>query len=272
MNWKDIIDLHSHIGFYRGTEYTPDDWLRRMDRNGIGRAMVLHFMSGLVERQDFVQANDYVRKAVHSHLDRFIGMCVVSPLHGRFATEEFDRCVENGFSGLKLDPAKHGPFSLRTEVVRELMHKAESHNIIVFIHSDFNSPVCTPYEVVALAASFPNVKMILGHFGLDQERCMLVPSIVRETGNLYLDTSQTPDNPKAIYISPVEEVGIRRLVFGSDAPLISPEVNLKKLEVAMDLYHLRIEDARAILRDNACSLLARVPNVQWDVPNKERFA
>ncbi len=60
MNWQGIFDIHSHIGFYGGKEYSGADALRRMDRNGIDRAVIASFVTGLLDREDFRRANNYI--------------------------------------------------------------------------------------------------------------------------------------------------------------------------------------------------------------------
>jgi predicted TIM-barrel fold metal-dependent hydrolase len=45
-----------------------------------------------------------------------------------------------------------------------------------------------------------------------------------------------------------------RMLFGSDAPTLSPEVEIKKLEVAEELYGLTKEEKRKILGENAARL------------------
>ncbi len=132
----------------------------------------------------------------------------------------------------------------------------------MFIHSDFHSKVCSPYEIVGLARAFPKAKILLGHFGLDQDLCDRAPSIVQDSPNVHLDTSQTADQPEAIFVSSTAKLGPDRILFGSDAPVLSPEVNLKKLEVAVDYFHLTRNVAEAILRGNAVRLLSGVPNVR----------
>jgi hypothetical protein len=259
--WTDIIDIHSHIGWIRGREHPVGEALARMDRNGIQRAMVLHFMTGLLDRADFRQANDYVLAALRSHPDRFIGMGVVSPMHGPAAREELRRCLDGGMSGLKLHADKHGGYSLLSPAVAELLAILEPTGAVLAAHSDFASRHCSPYQVAELGRRFPGVRIILLHLGLDQELVGEAPGVVRDLPNVYLDTSQTPDNPEAVFVGPSRTVG-DRVLFGSDGPMISPEVNLAKLRVAMERFGLEDSAARAIVRENAARLLAGAPNVR----------
>ncbi len=272
MPQTEIFDVHSHMGFFGRKEYGSDQVLRRMDQSGIQRAFVCTFITGMIDRQDFRRANDFIIAGVRAHPDRLVGQCTLSPVHGKFAVEEFRRCLDQGLSGVKMHPDKHGRFSLTSghganaapieEALTELMHEVEAAGSFVYVHSDFNSKVCSPREVVAMAQSFPKAKILLGHFGMDQDLAGLVPSIVKNTPNVYLDSSQTPDNPEAIFVSSTKELGPGRVLFGSDGPVFSPEVNIKKLEVAVDLYQLPATVARAILWDNALQFLSGVPNVK----------
>lgn len=261
MTWTEIFDIHSHIGFYGGKEYSGQDALRRMDRNGIRRAVICTFVTGLIDREDLRRANDYIIAAVRAHPDRFVGMCALTPAHGKFAVDEFHRGLDQGLSGVKMHPDKHGMYSLAGAGMAQLMREVEAVGGFVFVHSDFNSKVCSPYEIVSMAQSFPRAKILLGHFGLDQDLVGQIPRIVKNAPNVFLDTSQTVDHPEAVFVSSTAQLGTSRVLFGSDAPVIDPEVNLKKLEVAVDHFHLAPEVARAILWDNAIQLLSGVPHV-----------
>ncbi len=258
----DVFDIHSHIGYYAGKEYTAEQALRRMDKNGIRRAVVCTFVTGLIDREDFRRANDYIIRAVHMHPDRLVGSCALTPVHGAFTLEEFRRCLDEGLSGVKLHPEKHGLYSLAGAPMGQLMTAVEAANSFVFIHSDFNSKVCSPHEVVAMAQRFPAAKVLLGHFGLDQDLVGQVPRIVKPAGNVYLESSQTVDHPEAVYVNSTKQLGADRVLFGSDAPVISPEVNLRKLEVAEELFGLDPQVGQAIRWDNAIRFLAGAPNVR----------
>jgi predicted TIM-barrel fold metal-dependent hydrolase len=261
MAWDRVFDIHSHIGFYGGKEYPYTAALTRMDRNGIRRAVIAPFVTGLIDREDFRRANDYIVVAVRACPDRFVGMCALTPAHGAFAVEEFHRCLDQGLSGVKLHPDKHGLYSLASQWMATLMGEVEATGAFVFTHADFNSKVCNPHEIVLLGQAFPKAKIVMGHFGLDQDLVGRVPAIVERAPNVYLDTSQTVDHPEAVYVAPTKKLGIHRVLFGSDAPVISPEVNIKKLEVAVELFRLAPEAARAIVWENAVTMLKGVPHV-----------
>jgi hypothetical protein len=262
MGFSEVFDIHSHIGFYRGKEYSAAQALQRMDKNGIRRAVICTFITGLIEREDFRKANDYVIRTVKTFPDRFVGICALTPAHGQFALDEFQRCLDQGLSGIKLHPGKHGMYSLAGTPTAQLMRALESANGFVYIHSDFSSKVCSPYDIVALARQFPKTKVLLGHFGLDQELVGQAPQIVKPVPNVFLESSQTVDDPESVYVHSTKLLGPDRVLFGSDAPGISPEVNLRKLEVAEELFGLDPSVGQAIRWDNAVQFLKGAPNVR----------
>ena len=69
------------------------------------------------------------------------------------------------------------------------------------------------------------------------------------------------DHPEAVFVASTARLGAGRVLFGSDSPVISPEVNLKKLDVAVELFGLALETVQAIVWDNAVAMLKGVPNV-----------
>jgi predicted TIM-barrel fold metal-dependent hydrolase len=156
-----------------------------------------------------------------------------------------------GFRAVKLHPIFHGHYQVNSGVVDEVAMLAGTLGLPVVIHSDFLSPVCSPYQIVALAKRFPETTFVLLHLGLQPELCRLVPDVVRDANNVMLDTSQTPDFPRDVYVEPVRRLGATRLVFGSDGPECDAGVNLRKLEVAIELYGLDPTEAQCILSQNA---------------------
>jgi predicted TIM-barrel fold metal-dependent hydrolase len=87
--------------------------------------------------------------------------------------------------------------------------------------------------------------------GIVPEMLAHVPDIVKSTPNVIIETSHTPDLPHAVFVNSVRQLGPDRVLFGSDGPIVSVEVNLVKLEVAERLYGLTGEEKRAILGENA---------------------
>jgi len=254
-----VVDVHNHVGKKEGVwgvlSQGASELLARMEKNGIDKAVIFPFVSGLLTHEDFKEANDKIIECVEKYPNRLIGFCTVTPLHGDFALKEIERCASAGLKGIKLYPPGHGFYPLDSSLMDPLMEEAQRLKLVLLTHTDFNTKICTPFHAARLAQRFPSVPIIIAHFGEDPDVCHWVPDIVKHTENVFLDTSCTPDIPESIYVLPVRKIGAERLLFGSDSPTVSPEVNLKKLEVAEELYGLRKEEKRKILGENAQRIL-----------------
>jgi predicted TIM-barrel fold metal-dependent hydrolase len=222
-----------------------------MDRCGIQKAVAIHFVSLLRTPDDFVRANRYVAEQVDRYPDRLVGAVVVNPLFRELASHEIERFHELGFRAVKLHPIFHGHYHVNGGAVDEVAALAGRLGLPLVIHSDYASPVCSPYEVVGLAHRFPGTTFVLLHLGLQPEMCKLTPTIARDTPNVILDTSQTPDFPRDVFAHPVQVVGAERVVFGSDGPECDVSLNLRKLEIAIERYGLGMPEATQVLSGNA---------------------
>ncbi|MCL4466282.1 MAG: amidohydrolase family protein [Chloroflexi bacterium] len=253
------VDAHCHIGEFRGERFgmrrfTADDLVERMDNCGVDRALVCHLASPLVEQEDFKRANNVVVQATWQQPDRLTGVCIVNPKHGPFAQQEVRRCLEAGLKAVKLQPVLHGYYDVDSDLLEPIARRCADAGAPLFVHSDFNSKCCTPYQVARLAARYPQVNVVMLHMGLDFEMLAKVVDLARPYRNLHLDTSQTPDAPQAVFVHPVRRLGAERVLFGSDMPLLSVEVNLAKLALAQQLFGLSQDEKRQVLGGNASRL------------------
>jgi predicted TIM-barrel fold metal-dependent hydrolase len=250
-----VIDSHHHLGRRAGPdgprEFTGDDLVRQMDRHGVTHSIALHFVSVLRTPDDFRRANAYVAEQVLRHPGRLTGGVVVNPLIGDLALREITMYHSQGFRAVKLHPIFHGHYHVDGGAVDEVARLAGDLGLPVVIHSDFLSPVCSPYEIVRLARRFPQTTFVMLHLGIQSEMCKLAPDVVADTENVMLDTSQTPDFPHTVYVNPVRRLGSNRLMFGSDGPDCDPSLNLRKMEIAIEEHGLRLDEAIAVLFTNA---------------------
>jgi predicted TIM-barrel fold metal-dependent hydrolase len=253
-----VVDGHVHIGELKAERhgfkrFTAEDLVAKMDRLGIDRAVVQHLISPLWEQEEIKKGNNVTVEAVWNFPDRFVGLAVINPKHGRFAEQEARRCLEAGLKGLKIQPAIHGYYPVDGEIMDPIMRVAERAGVPLVTHSDWNAKCCTPYQVARLAQRFPTVPIVMLHMGMDPEMLLHVPDVVGPFKNIYVDTSQTPDLPHAVYVNGARRIGADRLLFGSDAPVVSVECNLTKINVAEEMG-LSKEAKRKILGENALKL------------------
>ena len=190
-----------------------------------------------------MQANRDVRRLTQEYPNLVLGLAYVNPAYPQ-AVEEFERCVaEWGFVGLKLWVAVR----CTDERVRPLLEKARALNVPVQHHAwhkiTGNLPhESFPHELARAAADHPDVRFIMAHIGGDWLRGI---AAVRCQPNVSVDTSGSIIEDGMIEMA-VEQLGARRVLFGSDAHGGDLAVNLAKVTGARIPARAR----RLVLGDN----------------------
>lgn len=127
------IDVSAHLGhwpFRPLPDATPGSLLDRMDALGIDAALVSN-LHGLFYAHPRA-ANDEVlawRRSAGPAGDRLWPMAVVNPSYPGW-TDEFDRCLAEGFLGFRLYPQYHD-YGLASADLAALLRRAEERNVPV---------------------------------------------------------------------------------------------------------------------------------------------
>lgn len=250
------IDVHSHA--YRPQEtiwgvigQTYDEQVARMDRNGIDISVSMATFKLTPDEQR--EETDYTAEAIKKYPERLIGVAWITPLWGKRALEEARYALDQGLRGMKLYAHGQGNFPVDTPLLDPLIDFCEEVGWFVIVHTDVDSKVNNPHLALRLAKRHPNVSFIFSHMGMNSDVTHFVPGWVQEAANVYLDTSDTPNLPQFVFKTPMSVIP-DRMLFGTDAPTLSPEVELKKLEIAEELYGLTKDEKRKILGLNAARL------------------
>jgi len=279
---KVIIDFHTHVvppGIKeRRAEYlgrdacfsllysepkaklaTAEELVASMDECGIDKSVVLNL--GWVSHELCVETNDYILEAVARYPQRIIGFCVIQPLAREEAVRELERCAENGARGIgEMRPDVQG-FDLRDNaLMKPLIESAIEHDLVFLIHASepvgheyFGKGSITPDTIYPFILGFPRLKLVCAHWGGGLPFYALMPEVAEALSNTYFDTAATP----FLYRPPIFQhvadiVGIERILFGSDYPLLSPTRIIDQLA----LVDLGEEDRAKILGGNAQRLLS----------------
>jgi predicted TIM-barrel fold metal-dependent hydrolase len=103
-----------------------------------------------------------------------------------------------------------------------------------------------------LIVSFPHLPVLLAHWGGGLPFYELMPEVAKAMANVYYDTAASPFlYSKKIYAIVSEIVGVKKILFGTDFPLLSPQRYFRELEDSV----LSKEDQRMILGLNFSDLL-----------------
>jgi predicted TIM-barrel fold metal-dependent hydrolase len=216
-----VIDAHCHLGVGLTCSLSADDLLREMDANGVSRAVIVPVDRFLAV--DNSEGNDQILDAARSYPERFVPFTTANPWFGDRARAELKRTFAAGSAGVKFHPGYQG-FTLSDEVVLPLVELAVEHRKPMFFHA--GTPISSmPYQLTELAMRYPEGTFIMGHMAYS-DFWYEVSASALAVNNLYLETSHhVPGFVRTV----AERVGLDKILFGSDSPYGSMEVELDKI-------------------------------------------
>ena len=216
------------------------EMLASMDANHVDKTVVFGFPwqnSSL-----FKQHNDYISEVVSRNPDRFIGLGCFDPLSDA-AAEEARRCLQEGaLSGIgELAFYQSGIENDSVARLEPVMEICRAMDLPVLIHT--NEPVGHAYpgktpntlaQIYRLVRTFDQNKIILAHWGGGLFFFGLLKKEVKESlKNVYFDTAASPYlYDTAVYRLAIELVGVEKILFGSDYPLLPPARYFDEMKAA----------------------------------------
>jgi predicted TIM-barrel fold metal-dependent hydrolase len=224
-------------------EYHQDaigQWLKTADQFGISKTIIAPSDSFLCVYND--EGNAWIRKALKSNPEHFLGLAAANPWYGKVAAVDMlNKCFDEGFAGLYLHPARQG-FRLTEHLVDPLVEVCIKYKKPVFCYTGI--PVCCePFQLAELARRYPDATFIMGH-GAYPDFWYDVESAMKQASNIYLETSCQVGG---IIHSAAKAVGSHRLLFGSGYPRSATGIELDKI----NRMNLPSEDSKKIFTDNA---------------------
>ena len=232
--------------------------IEAMDEQGIDRSVIFGFPWKNPELSG--KQNDYIMESVAAYPDRLVGFCCLDP-SGRETGRELERCLRDGLSGLgELAFYESGIDTASLDRLASLMEICRDFDVPVLIHT--NEPVGHMYpgkspntlmQIYTLVRRFPENKIVLAHWGGGIFLYSLLKKEVKESlKNVWYDTAASPFlyNPD-IWRYARNLVGVDKILFGTDFPLLKPDRYFKELKSS----GLAEEDIHAICGGNAARLL-----------------
>jgi hypothetical protein len=208
-----------------------------MDANGVDRSVVFGFPWQNPEL--FKMHNDCIMAAVQNHPGRLIGFGCFDPLV-RDATREAERCLDGGLSGIgELAFYRSGLDDEALDRLAPVMELCRDRGRPVLIHT--NEPIGHAYpgktpvtlaQIYRLVKRFAGVTIVLAHWGGGLFFFNLLKKEVKEAlSNVYVDTAASPFlYDPGIYAVAAQTVGVEKVLFGSDYPLLPPNRYFKEME------------------------------------------
>jgi predicted TIM-barrel fold metal-dependent hydrolase len=185
--------------------------------------------------------NELVAKACEDHPKAFTGFGSVDPLKGDRAVAELQRIADLGLKGVKLHPSLQA-FAPDDERHWPLYEKCEELGLVMLFHTGTSGigagqpggqgirlDYARPIRLDAVAASFPDLKIIAAHFGYPWHLELMAMALHKT--NIYIDISGWA--PRYIPAEVMRDMKGRlrdQFIFGSDYPFIDPKRCLDELK------------------------------------------
>ncbi len=251
------IDVHGHFGPYdRGLGTRADKFMSasaaEVAQRGAACGIDITIMSaihGLIPyRGNAVLGNADAERTANDHpAIRF--WSIIDPRIAE-SYEQTDRLLAHPrCMGIKIHPHAH-EYEIR-EFGPAIFGFAAERNAVVLTHSgDVGS---YPEDFVPFVDRHPGVQLILAHLGNSDDGSVMrqVHAIQHaRNDNLYVDTSSARSMFSGLIEWAVEQIGHKRILFGSDTPLYWAGAQKGRIETA----EIGEDSKRAILAGNAYRL------------------
>lgn len=262
MSTRDIqaIDVHAHYGTYfrrelpeltnRFASGDAETVAQRAKDNNVEWTVVSPLL-GLLPRgeSDATVGNDEASRLV-PETDGLLQWVIIDPLRPATYEQAEHALAQPHCVGIKIHPEEH-VYPI-TEHGRAIFEFAAKHDALILTHSGHENSL--PADIVPFANDHPNVRVILAHIGCScgADRTLQVRGIQESRhGNVYADSSSAMSIAPGLIEWAVDEVGVDRILFGTDTPLYSTSMQRARIDKA----ELIDDKKRMILRDNAIALL-----------------
>ena len=255
-----IIDSHTHIlppDIIKRKEYylqkdstffalfasknsamaTVETLIASMDQHGISSSAVL----GMGWQDDGLNSyvNDYIIESSLAYPDRIYAFTGINPSSKKLGLQEAQRCLELGAKGFGEVHPSFQNFNLGDETIMSgYMNLLEPKDLPILIHC--SEPVGHEYPgkgdsnikmVETLVKNFPNNKIVLAHWGGGLPFYELMPEIRTSFKNVYYDSAaSTFLYHSNVFSDVIKIVGVEKILFGSDYPVISQDRVLNDLK------------------------------------------
>lgn len=208
-------------------------------------------------------SNDEVLEQVGRNSDILIPFASIDPWKGKMAVREARRLIEeHGIKGFKFHPTMQG-FYPNDRMAYPFYELLAEHGCIGLFHTGqtgvgsgmpggngMRLKYSHPMFLDDVAVDFPNMKIIMAHPSFPWQEEAL--SVAQHKPNVYIDLSGwSPRYFPPILVQYCNSILKKKVLFGSDWPMITPERWLADFEAIDIKDHLR-ED---IIKNNAARLL-----------------
>ncbi len=216
---------------------SADELVNAMDEQGVDMSVIFSFP--WKKADTFKRENDYILESVHKYPKRLIGLCCFDVFNSQAAAET-ERCLDAGLRGVgELALYQSGIDEEALKRLDPIMTICREKKYPILIHT--NEPIGHLYpgktpntllQIYNLVRRFPENVIVLAHWGGGIFFYNLLKKEVKESfKNVYFDTAASPFlyDPD-IYAIAAKLIGVDKILFGTDFPLLKPARYFKELE------------------------------------------
>lgn len=206
---------------------TPERMIADMDRGGVDKAVILGVYRQTAENAR--ETNDETLEIMRRYKDRILGFGVVAPHPLDKALDELKRCVDNGMLGIgELNPYGQG-ISFDDPNFLKIVEACIDAGIVLNLHVSeevghfyLGKSTTRLLDYYHLACRYPELKLVLAHWGGGLIFYEIVPEVQQNLKNVYYDLAATPllYPTQSIFNVALQCVSHKKLLYGSDYPLI----------------------------------------------------
>ena len=253
---------------------TPERMINDMDKAGIDKVVLLG-----VYRQtpgSCTDTNNDTLDIMRRWPDRVIGFAVVQPTPVESAMDELKRCLDGGMRGVgELNPYGQGLAFDDPRFLR-VVEACIEHDIPMNLHVNeevghfYLGKTVTPLgSYYQLARQYPELKLVLAHWGGGIFFYEIMPEVQRVMKNVWYDLAASPlvFPTQAIFRAALTTVSHKKLLFGSDYPLLvyprtQTEPDFRPFLAELDSLNLDTDVYADLMGLNAARLLGLIADEQ----------
>ena len=217
---------------------TTEELIASMDEAGIDRSVVCGF--GWSDAELCLEHNEYLLETAAQSDGRLVAFCSIQPSE-KGARDELKRWAARGARGLgELRPESQGYSLIDSDEADLLSWAADAYDLVLLFHA--SEPVGHAYpgkkglpveQLGRFVADFPGVAVVGAHWGGGLPFYALMPEMREAMERTYVDTAATgllygPDVAARV----IDLIGAKKVLFGSDFPLVSQREALQTLRDA----------------------------------------
>lgn len=248
-----VIDIHVHIWSERcGLKVLQDNveslW-RMIDRYDLEAVVLMPLFGGQTPNAEQVAAGNRAAHVISMQDRRVKPFVTVYPPLGKSAEDELERGVNDyGCHGMKVWVSP-----VNTPEMYRLVERMIDFDKPMLIHAMHKSVgqyalESDPVDIAKLARQYPQARIIMAHMG---GNFIYSCGAIRDLPNVMVDPSGSYCEQGMVEHA-VRELGVDRILFGSDAPGADFVNNLAKVMAA----NISDNDKAAIMYGNARKLLS----------------